>query len=413
MSDDQFKAKIDPSKSEKRKSADKRAAQVRQGKARLAQSGGGGNLNPIVTDETYGGLREENRVVMRHQIALNLDSFRAAPDDFVARPVREFPPLQPMAPPFFSVIIPNFNGRRFLPTLLTALQEQTFGDFEILLADDASSDDSVAFVEANFPQVRLIVNRHNEGFAKSCNIAADAAHGRVLVLLNNDTEPEPDFLRALALAVCAHPDAGVFASKLLLFDQRTRLHSAGDLMGRDGIPRNRGVWQQDSGQFDQERAVFGGCGGAAAYRKELWQALGGFDEAFWMYLEDADFAFRAQLLGWQACFVADARVYHHLSATGGGALASYYVGRNTLWTIAKNMPRRLLVRSAPQIIAAQVRIALDALRHWRGEAARARLRGQLAGLLGLPAQLRKRQLIQMRRQVEDDALASRLLRTHS
>lgn len=409
MAEDDFKPKIDPSKSEARKSAAKRQAQIRQGKLRVSQGSKGKNVNPIVTDETYGGLREDNRVVMRHQIALNIEAFRAAPDDFVARPARDFPELVTTAPPFFSVIIPNYNGQRFLPTLLAALQQQTFGDFEIILVDDASSDGSVAWVESNHPSVRVIVNRQNVGFVKSCNIAADAAYGRVLVLLNNDTEPEPDFLAALASAVCTNPQAAIFASKILLFNERNKLHTTGDLLGADGIPRNRGVWEEDRGQYDQDGAIFGGCGGAVAYRREVWQALGGFDDDFWMYVEDVDFAFRAQLLGWSATFVPAARVYHHLSATGGGVLASYYTGRNTIWAIAKNMPRGLLLRNAPRIIAAQVRIALDALRHYRGEAARARLRGQVAGLLGLPAQLRKRQLIQMRRQVDNQTLAQRLV----
>ncbi len=409
MAEDDFKPKVDPSKSEARKSAAKRQAQIRQGKLRVSQGSKGENVNPIVTDETYGGLREDNRVVMRHQIALNIEAFRAAPDDFVARPVRDFPALVAATPPFFSVIIPNYNGQRFLPTLLAALQQQTFGDFEIILVDDASSDESVAWVESHYPAVRVLVNRQNVGFVKSCNIAADAAYGRVLVLLNNDTEPEPGFLAALASAVCANPQAAIFASKILLFDERNKLHTTGDLLGADGIPRNRGVWEVDRGQYDQAGAIFGGCGGAAAYRREVWQALGGFDDDFWMYVEDADFAFRAQLLGWSAMFVPAARVYHHLSATGGGVLASYYTGRNTIWSIAKNMPRGLLLRNAPRIIAAQAQIALDALRHFRGEAARARLRGQVAGLLGLPAQLRKRQLIQMRRQVENQTLAQRLV----
>lgn len=410
MSDEQFKPKIDPSKSEARKSAEKRQAQIRQAKERLSKAGGGGHGNPLVTDETYGGLREENRVVMRHQIALNIDSFRAATDDFVARPTQDHPPLQPTAPPFISVIIPNYNGLRFLPTLLTALTMQTMADFEVILADDASTDGSVAWTESHFPQVRLIVNRQNQGFARTCNIAADAAHGRVVVFLNNDTEPDANFLAEIAQAVCAHPEAAIFAAKLLLFDQRHKLHTAGDLMGVDGIPRNRGVWEVDRGQYDEATTVFGGCGGGAAYRKDVWQQLGGFDEEFWMYLEDADLAFRAQLMGVSAIFVPTARVYHHLSATGGGALASYYVGRNTLWTIVKNMPRPLLMRYAPQILAAQVRVALDALRNIRGAAARARLKGQLAGLLGLPNQFRKRQLIQVRRVVDDDELAARLTR---
>jgi GT2 family glycosyltransferase len=408
MSEKTLKPRIDPSKSEQRKSADVRQAQVRQAKERLAQGVQGANQNPLVTDETYGGLREENRVVMRHQIALNIDSFRAAPEDFAARTEQGYAPLHPAPAPFFSVIIPNYNGQRFLGVLLDALFAQNWQDFEIILADDASGDDSVAFVEAKYPGVRLLVNRDNQGFTRTCNTAVDAARGRLIVLLNNDTQPEPTWLAELAKAVCANPQAAIFASKILLFNERTKLHTAGDLMGVDGVPRNRGVWEEDHGQYDQATQVFGGCGGAALFRKEVWQALGGFDDDFWMYMEDADFAFRVQLSGWQTVFVPTARVYHHLSATGGGVLASYYVGRNTIWLIAKNMPTHLLLRHLPQIVKAQVEVAVDALRHWRGEAARARLAGQLAGLWGLPRQLQKRRLIQGRRRLTDEALAQRL-----
>ncbi|HRA67322.1 MAG TPA: glycosyltransferase family 2 protein, partial [Caldilinea sp.] len=121
-----------------------------------------------------------------------------------------------------------------------------------------------------------------------------------------------------------------------------------------------------------------------------------------------DFGFRARLAGWEAVFAPEARVYHHLSASGGDLLASYYVGRNTLWLIAKNMPRTLLRRNAFAIVAGQLAVTLDALRNWRGAAARARLRGQVDGLLGLPRQLQKRRAIQPRRQLEDDELASLL-----
>ncbi len=306
-------------------------------------------------------------------------------------------------PPFFSVIIPNFNGGRHLPDLFAGLEAQTFTDFEVILADDASRDDSVAWVEKNAPQTRILASRENRGFVASINGSASAALGRIIVLLNNDTQPDPAFLAELAKTVCAHPRAGIVAAKLLLFDERDRIHTAGDIMGRDGIPRNRGVWTIDSGQFDGSQEVFGGCGGAMAVRRELWEALEGFDEDYWMYLEDADFSFRAQLMGWHTVFAPRARVYHKLGASGGDGLSSFYVGRNTLWTLAKNMPTPLLLRHAQQIVTAQLSIAADALRNIRGRAARDRLRGQVAGLLGLPRLLRKRTTVQARstRHVEE------------
>jgi len=369
-------------------------------------------VHPAAKDDTYGELHQENRVVMRHQIALNLDEFRAAPEDFQIRPKRNYAQLQEVTAPFASVIIPNYNGVHLLPPLLEALRHQSFQDFEVIIADDASTDSSITLMEQEYADIdlnmRLLVNRHNLGFAANCNRAAEASYGRILVFLNSDTEPEPAWLAELVKQICANPQAAMVTSKMLLFDQRDMLHTAGDLMGKDGIPRNRGVWQKDVGQFDQDPFVFSGCGGGTAYRKDVWQALGGFDEDFWMYLEDVDFAFRAQLMGKQTIFAPHARLYHQLSATGGDILASYYVGRNTIWNIAKNMPTGLLLRNLPAIIAAQLKVTIDALRNIRGEAARARLRGQLAGLFGLPRQLQKRQMIQLNRRVANPTLADML-----
>ncbi len=311
-----------------------------------------------------------------------------------------------------SVIIPNYNGKRFLPTCLDALHQQTYPreQLEIILVDDASTDDSVPFVRQHYPDVRVVALPHNSGLAVACNRGVAAARGDVVVLLNNDTEVEPQWVEALVEALETHPWAGAAASKMLLFDRRHILHSAGDMMGVDGIPRNRGVWEEDRGQYDDVRVVFGGCGGAVAYRREVWDALGGFDEDLFMYLEDVDLAWRMQLQGWGTVFAPDARVYHHLSATGGGPLASFYTGRNTIWVIAKDMPGPFLRKYWRAIVAAQLRVTRDALRSWRGEAARARLRGQVAGLLGLPRMLRKRRLVQQHIRADLEALARLLVR---
>lgn len=390
----------------KRDPAGKPAREIRPASGRNAQ--GRRDESPILADATYSELQSDNRVVMRHEIALNLDSFKAAHDEFDPRPKRDYAPLNPVAPPFFSVLIPNFNGMAHLPTVMSALEAQTFQDFERIVIDDASVDQSVAWLEEHYPQVRLLVNRRNLGFATACNVGAAAARGRFIVLLNSDTEPEPGWLGELVQAICRHPEAAIFASKLLLFDRRDTIHAAGDALGRDGIPRNRGVWEPDDARFQREEEVFGACGGAATIRRDVWQALGGFDEALWMYLEDADFAMRCRLLGVRTVFVPGARVYHQLSATGGGTLASYYVGRNTVWALVKNLPGGVLLSNGGAILGGQLRRALDAFRAYQGAEAQATLRGMWDGLLGLPVVLAKRRAVQSKRRVTDTAFAQLL-----
>ncbi len=229
-------------------------------------------------------------------------------------------------------------------------------------------------------------------------------------MLNNDTEPEPGWLAALVASADANPQAGAIASKMLLHDRRDTFHNAGDVMGIDGVPRNRGVWQRDEGQFDRSPIVFGGCGGGVAYRRAAWEEAGGFDEHLFMYLEDVDLAWRLQLLGWGAVFAPGARLYHHLSATGGGVLASFFTGRNLIWVVAKDMPAPLLQRYVGCILRAQWRISRDALGAVRGQAARARLRGQLAGLLGLPRALCWRVAVQKTRRASIRQLDDLLIR---
>lgn len=310
-----------------------------------------------------------------------------------------------------SVIIPTYNGEAHLPTCLEALRRQDMpaDDFEVIVVDDASQDGTLALLESRYPEVHVVPLERNQGLAAACNAGVRVANGEILVMLNNDTEAEPQWLSELVRTMEANPDAGTVASKILLFDRRDVIHSAGDMYGRDGIPRNRGVWERDEGQYDNDMRVFGGCGGAVAYHRAAWEEAGGFDEQLFMYLEDVDLAWRLRLLGWEAVFAPRARVYHRLSATGGGPLASFYTGRNTLWVLARDVPGPILRRYWPLMIRAQMRITWEALKAFRGTAARARIRGQIAGLLGLRRMFRQRPQIHSRRRVTVESLEALLV----
>lgn len=315
-------------------------------------------------------------------------------------------------PPAVSVLIPNYNGLAYLPACLEALRQQRFRDFQTILVDDGSQDGSPAWVRAHYPEVRVVALPRNRGMAAAVNRGLAYAQGSLIALLNNDTEADPGWLEALVAAADSHPEIGSFASKIRLFERRQVLHSAGDLYGTDGIPRNRGVWEEDRGQYDGRPEVFGPCGAAALYRRELLEELasgpGPFDERLFMYLEDVDLAWRAQLRGYRCRFVPQALVYHRVSATAGGPLASYYVGRNTLLVLAKDVPGPLVRRNFGRIVRSQLRIAREAWAGWRGPAARARLRGMLAGLALLPLWWPARRQVQATRTVPLEELAGRL-----
>ncbi|MHB8647810.1 MAG: glycosyltransferase family 2 protein [Thermomicrobiales bacterium] len=309
-----------------------------------------------------------------------------------------------------SIIVPTYNGLRYLVSCLRALQSQTDQDFQIIVVDDGSSDGTLDIVRRDFPGVAIVRLPTNGGLACAQNAAIATSNTEYVILLNNDTEPEPQWLERLVRVADEHPEAWAVACKLCLWDRRDVLHAAGDGFGADGVPRNLGVWERDDGQWDEGRWIWGPQGGAALYRRSALCALSSdivgkpFDASFFMYCEDVDLNWRARLAGYRTAFAPDAIVYHHLSATGGGRLASWYVGRNTLAVLVKDVPVTILRRHWLAIVRAQLRITRQSLRHLREPAARARLRGQIAIIPMLPALLRSRAIVQASRAGSDAAL---------
>jgi len=315
-------------------------------------------------------------------------------------------PAASSQPPAASVIVINWNGAPHLPVCLNALREQTYRHVEVIVADNASHDESLALLARDYPEVKVVALSKNLGFTGGNNAGIRAAHGEFIVLLNNDTEVDPHWLAEIIAAFERHPEAGLVASKMKLFDRRDTFHTAGDFYRLDGMPGNRGVWEADRGQYDREDYVFSACGGSAAYRKSMLDQIGLLDEDFFYSCEDIDLAWRAQLAGWKCVYAPRAVVYHKLSATGSGATASFYDGRNFIYVIVKDYPSSLWKKYRGAIIRKQWTLFAEALRAWRGQAARARMRGMLSGLLHLPKLLKERRRIQAARKVDDAYLLS-------
>lgn len=310
--------------------------------------------------------------------------------------------------PLVSIVIPTWNGRHLLGPCLESLRLQTYPRREVIVVDGGSNDGSVALLEELYPEVNALGLPRNLGFSGNVNAGLRTASGELVALLNNDAEADPRWVAELVTAAEAYPRAGAFASKMVQPGEPRTIASAGDLLGRDGLARQRGAGEPDNGRFDRADEVFSACGGAALYRRSMLDDVGLLDQGYVSYLEDVDLGLRARLRGWGCRYVPTARVLHRGSATGGGRLASYYVARNSIRLIARGLPTALIRVHLPLIVAAQARRAAAAARAWRGEAARATLRGLAAGIVNLPDALRGRRSIQGRRTLADADFAALL-----
>ncbi|HBT96651.1 MAG TPA: glycosyltransferase family 2 protein [Desulfobulbaceae bacterium] len=262
-----------------------------------------------------------------------------------------------VADPQITVIIPNWNGRAFLPACLSSLTRQSVGDFAVLLVDNGSEDNSVTFVREHFPFVRCLTLPENRGFGAAVNAGIGACASPWLFLLNNDTEVEEHCLERLLAATKRYPEADFFALKMLNFHDHAILDGAGDAALRAGVGYRLGTMEQDRGQYDEDRPVFGACAGAALYSRRLFERIGLFDEDFFAYLEDVDLNFRACRAGLSCRYLAGAVVYHIGSASSGAKISPLTVRlstRNCFFVGAKNYSLPCLPRLLPAMLIYQI-----------------------------------------------------------
>ena len=254
------------------------------------------------------------------------------------------------APPRASVIIPTWNGCTLLRAVLGSLREQTYRDFETVVVDNGSTDGTVAMLRADLPDTVVVSFRANRGFAVAVNAGVRAARGRYLALLNNDAEAEPGWLEALVAALDARPDVGSVASKMLTVRDPGIVDSVGAAMGLFAYDIGRG--ERDGPRFAAGREILCPCAGAAAYRRELFETVGLFDEAFFAWFEDVELGIRAQLAGFKCWYEPSARVRHHAHATAAqlSMPKTVFMVRNALLLFFQTMPLRRLLPWAPVML---------------------------------------------------------------
>jgi GT2 family glycosyltransferase len=255
--------------------------------------------------------------------------------------------------PFVSVNIINWNGQRYLEKLLPILENQTYPRqrFEIVLLDNHSTtDDSVNYVQKNFPDVRVITNARNDGFARGSNLALAQCRGDYLILLNNDTAPKHDWLEALVKCAASKDSVGAVVSKVLFANRGNGkiINNAGSVLLPDKAwpVEEIGANQPDGPDFDKEREISALCGTSLLLSRRMLNEIGLFDELFFMYFEDVDLSWRGQKAGWKFYYCPDSVVWHEHSGSSKehSDFWTFYVTRNRLLIMWKHARFLLALR---------------------------------------------------------------------
>jgi GT2 family glycosyltransferase len=306
--------------------------------------------------------------------------------------------------PQVSVVVVVYESGPTLAQCLAAVGAQTFGGYELILVDNASSDRVAQAAAKADPKILLIENAENRGFAAAVNQAARRARGEWLVLLNPDAYANPDWLERLVAAAGANPTVKSFTSRQLMAEDPTRLDGLGDVMSLAGYPFRGGYTHADPGAI-APGWVFSGCGGAMMIDRALFLGLGGFDERLFCYCEDVDLGYRLRLIGEPTLLVPDAVVRHVGAASTGGRrsdFAAFHGTRNRFWVFVKDTPPVLFWLTLPLHVLAT--LTLFARHATRGGLA-APMRGLAAGVRNIGVALEARREVQPTRKVGSWAIA--------
>lgn len=255
--------------------------------------------------------------------------------------------------PKASVIVVGYNSRRFLDACFGALLNQAYpGDYEVLFIDNTSTDGSTAFVQEHFPGVRVIESGGNLGYAGGNNFGAKFARGDVLAFINPDTQAEPDWLRELVRPLVVDSAIGLTTSKIVLMDNPEVINTCGNDLTLAGITTCRRAGEVAE-LVEADEDVTAVSGAAFAIPADLFRHLGGFDERFWMYLEDTDLSWRARLAGYRCRLAARSVVAHHYTLTLSPG-KTRILERNRYQMLAKNLSGWMMLALIPTLLVGEL-----------------------------------------------------------
>lgn len=304
------------------------------------------------------------------------------------------------------VIIPNLNGGADLLKAVESLTKQTLQP-HIIVVDNASTDDSVAQLQATYPDIELIKHTVNKGYAGGVNPGFRRAielQANYAAPFNDDAVADPRWLQTMVAALDANPHVGVTACKVLTADG-THLDTTGDLYTNWGLAYPRGRGEADTGQYDHNTTVFGASGAASLYRVKALQQVGLLDEDFFAYYEDVDLSFRLQLSGWKVLYVPESRVYHQIGMTSARikGFTTYQTMKNLPLLAFKNVPQKYRWRVTRRLTLARLFFLARAVTRGQGWWA---IKGDLTATFLLAKKRAQRRQIQTTKTVSDEYIWS-------
>ncbi len=267
--------------------------------------------------------------------------------------------MQKKNPTSVSIVIVNWNGQALLEQCLPSVVATTYPNHEIIVADNASTDTSVQWIQSTFPSIKIVQHPENWAFCKGNNRAISHTSGEYILLLNNDVEVSPDWLHPLVETLDNDPGVAAVQPKLLQYTNRHLFEYAGGAGGfidQYGYPFTRGrlffTLEEDTGQYDDGKDIFWATGAAILIRRSALEEVGYLDESFFMHMEEIDLCWRFKRAGYSVRVAPQSTVYHigGASLPQGNSKKTYFNFRNSLLMLYKNLPpglwRKIFIRRA-------------------------------------------------------------------
>ncbi len=322
-----------------------------------------------------------------------------------------------------SIIIVNYNGKKYVEHCVRAVVNACYLNLEIIVVDNGSTDGSVQNLKSSYGKdnrLKIIQIGENRGLGYARNKGIEMAKGKYIAFLDNDTEPEPTWLNPLVETLESNPSIGACQSKLLLMKERNRLDYAGDYISNLGflIQRVDGG-EEDRGQADARDEIFSAKGAAVIIRADVLEKIGGFDEDYFIYVEETDVCWRIWLKGYKIVFVPESRVYHEFGTSSiilgsrQNYLVKFHGSKNYITTLIKNLGAIKIIEIVPIHIGLWIGMAGWFLLKGEYIDSKNIFKGVFWVLWNINRILKKRSIVQKMRIMKDDEIMPKIMRKKS